>query len=126
MDENADGRARARLRGISRGLTGKADFRLEVALAVQQLGKSSFTVTEVSALLPPEGPGRSDNAARNLQALVAAEFLRQPVPGGPYLRDERHPFWMFIGDTWSILLAEAQSVEAGEAAIAAIAQLRTP
>lgn len=123
MAGDADGRARAQLRKTSRGLTGKSDFRLEVALAAQQLRKESFTVAEVSAMLPAEGSGRSYNAARNLQALVAAGFLQQPISGGPYHLDHRHPFWAFISDTWSILLAEAESVEAGEAGEAAMRKI---
>jgi hypothetical protein len=122
MDEDADGRARAQLRRLSRGLTGTADFRLEVALAVHQLGKGTFAVHEISDTMRATTAGRSDNAARNLQAFVAAGLLKQPIRGGPYERDERHPFWRFIADTWTILLAEAHSAEEGEAALSAISQ----
>lgn len=125
MSDDADDRARAQLRKMSRGLTGKADYRLEVALALHQLGKESVRASEVSALLSTEGPGRPDNAVRNLKALVDAGLLQQASAGGPYHRDTRHPFWTFIGDTWSIMVATAHSVEAGRLALEEIARLRS-
>ncbi len=123
VDADVDGRARAELRRLSRGLTGKGDLRLEVALAVNQLGQASFTVSDISALLAGDA-GRSDNVARNLKALVTAGLLQQPLPGGRYNRDPRHPFWTFVGDTWLLLLARAKSPEAGEATMAALAESR--
>jgi hypothetical protein len=124
VDDVADDRARAQLRKLSRGLTGKAEFRLEVALAICHLGQESFRVIEVCALLAADGPGRSDNASRNLRALLEAGLLQQATEGGPYHRDTRHPFWTFVGDTWSLLLAQARSVEAGEAVLRAFAEGR--
>ena len=109
---------------MSRGLTGKADFRLEVALAVHQLDRTSFRAFEVSATLSGEGPGRSDNAVRNLKALVDAGLLQQATDGAPYHRDARHPFWTFIGDTWAYLIAAASSATDGETALDGIARRR--
>jgi hypothetical protein len=125
MLPDADDRARARLRKLSRGLTGKADFRLEVALAIEQLGRTAFRASEVSAMLVGEGPGRSDNVVRNLKALVDAGLLQQAFEGGPYERDPRHPFWTFVADTWTVLLATAESPTRGEDVLNELSRARS-
>lgn len=65
-------------------------------------------------MLADEGPGRSDNAVRNLKALVDAGLLQQVTGGAPYQRDPRHPFWRFVADTWTVLRAAAESHEQEE------------
>lgn len=103
MAADVDGQARAEMRRISRALTGMAPYRLEIALAVTQL-RPSFTVSEVSALLPSGEISKTHNISRNLQAFVEAGFLRQAEPGGPYERQDV-AFWTFISKTWAECIA---------------------
>jgi hypothetical protein len=104
MVDVAEDRARVALRQMSRGLTGSADFRLEVALAITQLGKANFRAADVSAVLAGSTAGRSDNVVRNLKALVDAGLLKQRTVDATYERTENHPFWTFVADTWTLLL----------------------
>lgn len=124
MTDDVDDRALAQLRAMSRGLTGKADYRLEVALAVHQLQHENFRPNEVLEMMVSPGAASSSNIVRNLQALVEAGLLQQAAAGAPYHKDVRHPFWGFIGDTWTILRASVRSSEAAESVLTEAARRR--
>jgi hypothetical protein len=106
MTAITDGEALQRMRRISRALTGKAPYRLEVALAVTQLDAIQFSAGQVAAQLGEGESALSHNVSRNLQSFVAAGYLRQDAPGSAYWR-ESTPFWEFVRITWERCLEES-------------------